>query len=70
MMSTFDSIYALIEDSSSLEVAVASAAELLVKQNLRLVLFSFFFLRFYFPASSLASRVLYRSCWFGHTYVE
>lgn len=74
MTSTFDSIYALIEDSSPLEVAVVSAVELLVKQRIYdwffFLFFSFFFLPFYFPASSLASRVLYRSCWFGHTYVE
>lgn len=63
MMSTFDSIYALIED-------VASAAELLVKQRIYDWFFFLFFSFFYFPASSLASRVLYRSCWFGHTYVE
>lgn len=52
MMSTFDSIYALIEDSSPLEVAVASAAELLVKQRIYdwffFLFFSFFFLPFYF----------------------
>lgn len=44
MMSTFDSIYALIEDSSPLEVAVASAAELLVKQ----IIYNWFFFLFFF----------------------
>lgn len=54
MMSKFDSIYALIEDSSPSQVAVASAAKSLLKQR---IYQSFFFLLFSFSFSCIVFSV-------------